>query len=388
MIALLATLAVAVTLPATNVTTTTATLNGTDDTNSTATFRYGTTSNYGLTASAPVVNGEAHADVSGLSPNTTYHYEIAGGNDVTFRTAPNPTPPGITNQHATAVTTGGAHLSASLDPNGAATTYYFQYGRSTGYGNRSTPVAMPAGSAPVAVAADISGLRPYTRYHWRLYSRNSAGITRGRDRTFRTGRVASAITLFSSRAKVRYGRGVTLGGRVTGAGASGMTLRLERQAFPFGTAFGAVKTTKVSGDGGYLFSVDNVWALTRFRVVTETQTPLTSAVASVRSVPRTTIAAKLLGRKRARISGRIRPAISGELSLQRRSASGRWRQVKHRALTGAKRYSLKVFRARKVTRAYRVVVLPARGAYVKATTRKVTVTRRPARARGHRAAAG
>jgi hypothetical protein len=167
-----------------------------------------------------------------------------------------------------------------------------------------------------------------------------------------------------------------------------MRLRLEQQAFPFGTGFAPVKTTKVSGDGGYLFSVDNIWALTRFRVVTETLAPLTSAVGSVKTAPRTTIAARLLGRKRARISGKIRPAISGELSLQRRSASGRWSQVKHRTLTAAKRYSFKVFRARKVTRAYRVVVLPARGAYVKATTRKVFVTRRPARARGHRAAAG
>jgi len=388
MIALLATLAVAATLPATNVTTTTATLNGTDDTNPTTTFQYGTTTTYGLTASASVVGGEAHADVSGLSPNTTYHYRIAGGNDVTFRTAPNPTPPGVTDQHATGVTTSGAHLSAALDPNGAATSYYFQYGRSTSYGNRSTPATMPAGTSPVAVAADISGLRPYTRYHWRLYAKNSAGITRGRDHTFRTGRVASSITLFSSRAKVQYGRGITLGGRVTGAGTNGMTLRLEQEAFPFGTGFASLKTTKVSGDGGYLFSVDNVWALTHFRVVTETPTPLTSAVTSVKSAPRTTIATTVLGRKRARISGKIRPAISGELSLQRRSASGRWSQIKHRSLTGATSYSLKVLRARKLNRAYRVVVLPARGAYVKATTRKVIVTRRPARARGHRAAAG
>jgi hypothetical protein len=391
MIALLATLAVAAsTLPATNVSNTTATLNGTDDTNSTTHFDYGRTTGYGLVSGdVAVVAGKAQATVTGLSPNTTYHFRIAGAsNDQTFTTKPNPTPPAITDQRATGVTTSSAHLSAVLDPNGAVTTYYFQYGRSTSYGNRTARITVPAGSTPIAVAADISGLKPYTRYHWRLYATNAAGKTPGRDHTFRTGRLATAITLFSSRAKVLYGRGVTLGGRVTGAGANGMRLRLEQQAFPFGTGFAPVKTTKVSGDGGYLFSVDSIWALTRFRVVTETLAPLTSAVASVKTAPRTTIAARLLGRKRARISGKIRPAISGELSLQRRSASGRWSQVKHRSLTAAKRYSLKVSRARKVTRAYRVVVLPARGAYVKATTRKVFVTRRPARARGHRAAAG
>jgi hypothetical protein len=62
--------------------------------------------------------------------------------------------------------------------------------------------------------------------------------------------------------------------------------------------------------------------------------------------------------------------------------------VKHRAITGAKTFSFTVFRARKVTRAYRVIVLPARGAYVKATTSTVFVSRRPARAKGHQAAAG
>jgi hypothetical protein len=63
-------------------------------------------------------------------------------------------------------------------------------------------------------------------------------------------------------------------------------------------------------------------------------------------------------------------------------------QVRHRALTEAKAYAFKAWRARKVNRAYRVVVLPVKGAYVKAKSRKVVVSRRPARARGHRAAAG
>jgi hypothetical protein len=399
MIALLATmvaLAGATTTDATDVTATSATLNGTVQGATSERFLYGTTMAYGKSTDPPqtVTDGEVHETVTGLSANTTYHFQIVADNDTvvggnkTFRTGPNPTPPGITDQRSSAVTTSGAHLAATVDPNGAATTYYFQYGRSTSYGNRTARVTVPAGQTPIAVAADISGLRPYTRYHWRLYATNAAGKSPGRDHTLRTGRLATAITLYSNLPKVQYGRGVTLGGRVTGAGTNGMTLTLEQQAFPFGTGFAPVRTTHVSGDGGYLFDVDHVWALTRYRVVTQTQTPLTSAVAAVRSAPRTTIATRLLGRKRARISGTIRPAITGELSLQRRLATGRWAQVKHRTLAAGKGFSFKVFRARRVTRAYRVVVLPARGAYVKATSRKVFVSSRPARARGHRAAAG
>jgi hypothetical protein len=390
MIALLATvvaLASASTTPATNVTATSATLNGTDDTNATTTFQYGTSTGYGLTAGpVPVTGGEAHADVAGLSANTTYHFKIAGGQDATFKTLPNPTPPGITNQHASAATESGVHLSATLSPNGAETTYYFQYGRSSSYGNRTDPVTVPAGD-PFPVAADLTGLRPYTRYHWRLFARNAAGNTPGRDHTFRTARTASGLTLFGSHATVPWGRGVTLGGRVTGAGVHQMTLALEQERFPFGTGFQEVRTTHAGSDGGYLFSIDNVWTLTRYRVVTRTLTPVTSSVAAVRVAPRTTIAARTLSRKRARIAGTIRPAIIGELSLQRRLATGRWAQVRHRTVSGAKTFSFKVFRARKVNRAYRVVVLPARGAYVKAATRAVLVSRRPARAKGHQAAA-
>jgi len=390
MLTLLATLALATmtTMPATNVTSSSATLNGTDDTNATTTFQYGTTSAYGLTAGpVPVIAGEAHADVNGLSANTTYHFKIAGGQDLTFKTLPNPTPPGITDQHATAVSPQQEHVSATLDPNGAATTYYFQYGRSTSYGNRSESVTVPAGD-PIAVAADLTGLRPYTRYHWRLFARNAAGNTAGRDHTFRTGRLATGLTIFSTRKTVQWGRGVTLGGRVSGFGANQMTLALEQEAFPFGTGFQELRTTHAGSDGGYLFSVDNVWGLTHFRVVTRTQTPVTSGELAVKVAPRTTIGARTLSRKRARIAGTLRPAITGELSLQRWLATGRWVQVKHRAIAGAKAFSFKVFRARKVNRAYRVVVLPARGAYVKTKTRNVIVSRRPARAKGHQAAAG
>jgi hypothetical protein len=383
-------LAAPMTGDATEVTNTTATLNGTTDTAGTAHFDYGV-GGYGLqTPPQAVTAGPVSAEVTDLSPNTTYHFRLVvdgdEANDVTFRTQPNPTPPGVSKQVAAGVTAGGAHVSATLDPNGAETTYYFQYGRTTGYGNRSEQLTV-SGSDPVTVEAQLTGLRPYTRYHWRLFARNVAGRTPGADRTFRTGRLATALTLFSSRTTVPYGRGVMVGGRVTGAGVRGMTLALEQQRFPFGSGFTEVATTHAGEDGGYLFSVDHVRRATRFRVVSRTERPVTSAVTVVRSRPRATIGARLLGRKRARVSGTIKPAVTGELSLQRWTGR-RFKQVRHRAITAATTFGFKVTRVRKVNRAFRVVVLPARGAYVKAKTKSVIVSRRPGRARGHRAAAG
>jgi hypothetical protein len=384
-------LASATTLPATDVTNDSATLNGSLSGATTAHFEYGRTTSYGSTVTITnVTDGNVSAPTDVLSPNTTYHFKLfsdAGdGEDLTFKTLPNPTPPAVSKQISSGVTTGGAHVSASLDPNGAETTYYFRYGRTTGYGNHTEPLTV-SGTDPVTVEADLTGLRPYTRYHWQLFARNDVGRTGGADRTFRTGRLATALTLFSSRKEVPYGRGVMVGGRVSGAGVRGMTLALEQQRFPFGSGFSEVATTHAGEDGGYLFSVDHVRGATRFRVVSRTQNPVTSAVALVRSRPRTTIGARLLSRKRARVSGTIKPAVTGELSLQRFTREG-WKQVRHRAITDATTFGFKVTRVRRVNRAFRVVVLPVRGAYVKAKSTSVIVSRRPGRARGHRAAAG
>ena len=104
---------VATTGSATAITSTGATLNGTVNPSGSATtyhFQYGTTSGYG--AVAPVPDGSAGSDraahaeqvaVTGLSPNTTYHFRIvassAGGTssgaDHMFRTARAPAPPAI-----------------------------------------------------------------------------------------------------------------------------------------------------------------------------------------------------------------------------------------------------------------------------------------------------
>ena len=67
-----------------------------------------------------------------------------------------------------------AAVTGSVNPEGVATIYHFQYGTSTHYG-RSTP-AKSAGSGPsaVIVAAHLTGLRPGAIYHYRLIA-TSAG---------------------------------------------------------------------------------------------------------------------------------------------------------------------------------------------------------------------
>lgn len=65
-------------------------------------------------------------------------------------------------------------------PGGLATTYWFEYGGTTAYG-QTTPVQnLPAGAAPTPVSTAVSGLT-LVSYHYRLVAQNSLGISRGVD---------------------------------------------------------------------------------------------------------------------------------------------------------------------------------------------------------------
>jgi hypothetical protein len=87
------------------------------------------------------------------------------------------------------VTHAAATLNGTVDPNGAATTYYFEYGETESYGTK-IPAAEDGeageGEAPVAVAEVIEGLDPETAYHYRLVAANALGASFGDDETFQT----------------------------------------------------------------------------------------------------------------------------------------------------------------------------------------------------------
>jgi hypothetical protein len=79
-----------------------------------------------------------------------------------------------------------ANLNGSVDPNGTATTYHFEYGTSAGYGLVTPEADAGAGTDPVAVEAPITGLTRNTAYHYRLVATNGTVPVFGADRTLRT----------------------------------------------------------------------------------------------------------------------------------------------------------------------------------------------------------
>jgi hypothetical protein len=84
----------------------------------------------------------------------------------------------------THVTDTGAVLHGTVNPNGSATTYFFQWGLTTAYGVQSVAHSAGHGTKPVSVSGPATGLIPGTAYHYRLVATNGAGTTVGADRTF------------------------------------------------------------------------------------------------------------------------------------------------------------------------------------------------------------
>jgi uncharacterized protein (TIGR02145 family) len=199
----------AVTNSATSVTVSTALLNGTVNANNsstTVTFEYGTTTSYGsiITASQSPVSGTSSTSVTaalgGLTPGTTYHYKVkavnAGGTtegaDVTFNTLKLPDAvTGIAN----AITGTVATLNGTVNANNYSTTVTFEYGTTISYGTSLIASQSPvSGSTVTSVSAGISSLSPETTYHFRIKAVSVAGTIYSSDQSFITLTLPTAVT--------------------------------------------------------------------------------------------------------------------------------------------------------------------------------------------------
>ena len=72
---------------------------------------------------------------------------------------------------ATVVRPTSATLVGTVDPGGAATSYFFEYGPTIAYGKQTTAGQLPAGTVRVKVGQPVTGLA--TGYHYRLVATNS-----------------------------------------------------------------------------------------------------------------------------------------------------------------------------------------------------------------------
>jgi NHL repeat len=213
------------TLPATNLTETSARLNGTINPNGSLTsecrFEWGVSTAYGNVApcvQSSAVIGEGampvpvHADVAGLAAGTIYHFRLRArisgetetGPDVAFKTKG---PPVISDQHVVGTTATTATVRAVVNPEGFLTSCRVDYGLTDTYGQSTASVVVGDDRGDHATTVVISGLAERTSYHWRFVCDNTAvldgGTTEGSDRTFVTH--ADGPLLPCPNDEVRYG---------------------------------------------------------------------------------------------------------------------------------------------------------------------------------------
>lgn len=165
---------------------------------------YGTTTAYGAkTSSRSAGNGTAPVDVAvqltGLQTGVTYHYRLVATNQDGTAQGADAT---LTTRAAPVATTGAAGyigpfralVSGTIDPNGVRTTWYVEYGTTSGLGSRTPDRDAGAGAAPVAVSYDLTGLRAGVTYSYRFVATSASGTSRGTVGTFRTDRPPSVST--------------------------------------------------------------------------------------------------------------------------------------------------------------------------------------------------
>jgi hypothetical protein len=94
--------------------------------------------------------------------------------------------PAVAGGSADGITSTGAVLHGSVNPKDKPTTYVFEYGLTTAYGEQTPQGSAGKGKSAVPVTGELTGLAPDTTYHFRLVATNEKGTTRGSDTSFTT----------------------------------------------------------------------------------------------------------------------------------------------------------------------------------------------------------
>ena len=151
--------------------------------------------------------------------------------------------PTATTGIASSISTRSATLNASVNPNGLATTYAFQYGTTTNYGSQTSTKSIGSGTTTVSVQVGISNLTSGTTYHYRVVATNPLGTAAGADATFVSVAELPALTL--GKPSLVTESSFTLTGTVNPSG------RATTYTFQYGTsaAYGLQSTPVSIGSG-------------------------------------------------------------------------------------------------------------------------------------------
>jgi hypothetical protein len=289
-------------------------------------------------------------------------------------------PPTVVTGGAALVNSSSATLTGTVNPQGAPTRYYFQWGPTAAYGARTASTPAGAGKAGVAAVADLTGLTPATRYHYRAVAHNRGGTRVGADRSFVTARQPLALVIGAQPNPVPFGGGTLIAGTLTGTGNAGRQVVLQQNAFPYTTGFQTIGNAQVTNAaGGFSFPLLSVPITTQYQVSTLTNPPVISPPISVGVAVRViTRVHHHRVRKGARLlfEGLVRPAKDGvPIGIQRLGKRNVWVTVAgSHTRHGGTRFS-RFSRRVKIVRSgvYRVFVQVPDGSYASNVGATVTL---------------
>ena len=180
-----------------NLSVTGATLHATVNPNglaTTALFEWGTDNTFavpGVTATQSVgsdtTSHQVNAILTGLTTGTKVYYRVVANNSagpstgLTASFTTNTLAPTVANVAADPVGSDNAVLKGTVNPNGLATTYHFEWGTDSNLATSDNTATLSAGSgtAGVAVNATITGLLDNTIYYYRVVATNTTGTSQG-----------------------------------------------------------------------------------------------------------------------------------------------------------------------------------------------------------------
>ncbi len=199
----------ATTLLTTNVTASSANVLGDVTANKVPTiywFEYGKTTDLGNVTSfatldnAGAIKTSVGLTLSNLDSGTTYYYRLdaqnqfgtVNGSIKSFVTL-GPvaaTAPTVATNNASGMDTSGVSLFGTVNPNGAETTYWFEYSVNSHFAtssiSRTNGITLAASKSVSSVREDLTSLNSKTTYYFRLVAQNNLGTVQGSVRTFRT----------------------------------------------------------------------------------------------------------------------------------------------------------------------------------------------------------
>ena len=160
------------------------------------------------------------AHIYSLIVRDTFIFAGTNGNAAWRRALSEMITSAVTTNAATSVGPMSATVNGSINPNGAATSAWFEWGTSSSLTTytSTTSQSIGSGTSAVSVTEDLTGLSANTTYYFRVAAQNSAGTVKGSILSFTTSAISPTVSTLA--ASLVTASSVTLNGTVNPNGSS------------------------------------------------------------------------------------------------------------------------------------------------------------------------